>query len=358
MAHAALSRAKDFCEAYDLSVPILMAPMAGACRPELATAVADGGGMGACGTLLMQPDTIADWAGQVREASNGAFQLNNWIPDPEPVRDPAHEAAVRDFLGNWGPEVPEGAADAPAPDFDAQCEAMLAAGPAVISSIMGLYSPDFVTRMKERQIKWFATVTTVAEAVAAEDAGADVIIAQGMEAGGHRGAFDADDADKALVGLFALLPAVADTVKVPVVATGGIADGRGIAAALLLGASAVQIGTGLLRTTEAGTATAWADAIGRTRPEDTATTRAFSGRLGRSVRTAYVEAAAAPEAPAPAPYPLQRALTGRMRAQAGREGDIDRMQAWAGQSAMLAKTGSAKDLVAGLWDDARALLGA
>ena len=119
---------------------------------------------------------------------------------------------------------------------------MLTQGPSVISSIMGLYPPDFVARMKDRRIKWFATVTTVAEALAAEAAGADVIVAQGMEAGGHRGAFDATQAEIGMIGLFSLLPAIVDVVDVPVVATGGIADDRGVAAALLLGASAVQIG--------------------------------------------------------------------------------------------------------------------
>ncbi|MEM7188310.1 MAG: nitronate monooxygenase [Pseudomonadota bacterium] len=351
-----LSRADAFCEAYNLTAPILMAPMAGACPPSLAIAVGKGGGMGACGALLMSPDKIAEWAGQVRAGSNGAFQMNLWIPDPDPVRDPAHESEVRAFLGGFGPDVPAEAADVSLQDFDAQCDALLDAGPAVISSIMGLYPPQFVARMKERGVKWFATATTVFEAMAAEEAGADVIVAQGMEAGGHRGAFDAGDAADRLVGLFALLPAVVDAVRVPVVATGGIADARGIAAALMLGASAVQIGTGLLRTPEAGTPTPWADAIAEALPEGTAATRAFSGRLGRSVRTAYVEAANAPDAPEPAPYPIQRALTGPMRAEAGQAGDIERMQAWAGQSAALASDAPAADLVRDLWDQTCALL--
>ena len=179
-----------------------------------------------------------------------------------------------------------------------------------------------------------------------------------MEAGGHRGSFDAERPDNALIGLFALLPAVADAVgeRVPVVATGGIADARGIAAALLLGASAVQIGTGLLRTPEAKLAPAWSDAIGKAQPEDTLPTRAFSGRLGRSIATAYVKAANAPEAPRPAPYPVQRALTQAMRDEAMKAGDIDRMQAWAGQAARLAATEPAADLVLRLWNEAQSLL--
>lgn len=352
----ALTRAQAFCETFGLRVPILMAPMAGACPPDLAVAVAKAGGMGACGALLMAPGQIADWAAEVRAGSNGAFQMNLWIPDPAPVRDDVHETAVRGFLAAWGPEVPEDAADAPLQDFDAQCAAILAAGPAVVSSIMGVYPAGFVAEMKARGIAWFATVTTLAEALEAEAAGADVLVAQGMEAGGHRGAFNAADAAGNLVGLFSLLPAVVDQVQVPVVAAGGIADGRGIAAALTLGASAVQIGTGLLRAPEAGISTAWADGLGTARPEDTAPTRAFSGRLGRALRSAYVDAAAGPDAPDPAPYPIQRALTQSMRDKATKAGAIDRMQAWAGQSAGLSRAEPAADIVATLWSDAQALL--
>jgi len=157
-------------------------------------------------------------------------------------------------------------------------------------------------------------------------------------------------------GLFSLLPTVVDAVKVPVVATGGIADGRGVAAALLLGASAVQVGTSFLRCPEAKIAKAWADAIGRTAPEDTMVTRAFSGRPGRSLATAYVRAAAAPTAPPPAPYPVQRGLTQAMRDAAAKENDIERIQAWAGQSASLAKTDPAGEVVRRLWEEVQALL--
>jgi nitronate monooxygenase len=334
----------------------LLAPMAGASAPALSIAIANAGGLGSCGVLVMQPDEITAWAKEVRANSNGSFQLNNWIPDPPPRRDQAHEARVRDFLADWGPTVPREAGDATPPDFSAQCEAMLAAGPPIVSSIMGLFPPEFVTRLKERGITWFATASTVSEARAAAAAGADVIVAQGSEAGGHRGCFDAAAAERRQVGLFALLPAVVDAVRVPVVATGGIADARGVAAALLLGASAAQIGTGFLRCPEAKIHPAWASALAETAPEDTMVSRVFSGRAGRTIATNYVRAATAEGAPSPAPYPVQRGLTAPMRSAGQKQGDVHRMQVWAGQSAALAKPQPAADLVRQIWDEARSLL--
>lgn len=357
MADAWQARVEEFCTRFGLRVPILLAPMAGVPSPALSIAVANAGGLGSYGALLMLPEQIRAWAAEVRSGSNGAFQLNVWIPDPPPVRDKAREAELRAFLAQWGPPVPASAADAAPPDFGAQCEAFLDCAPPIVSSVMGLYPPEFVARLKARGISWWANISTVAEAVAAEEAGADVVVAQGSEAGGHRGCFDAGRAEVELVGLFALLPAVADAVRVPVVATGGIADGRGVAAALMLGASAAQVGTGFLRSPEAKLAPAWADALGRTRPEQTRVSRVFSGRAGRSIATDYVRAATAPDAPAPAPYPVQRALTAAMRAAGQEAGDVQRMQVWSGQAAALARPEPAGETVARLWREARALLG-
>lgn len=356
--NAPLQRASAFCDAFGLRLPILMAPMAGASPTSLAIAVAQAGGLGGCGALMMQPEAIRAWAAEHRAQTNGAFQINLWIPDPAPTRDADHEARVREFLGQWGPAVPAEAADIPLIDFAAQSEAMLAVSPTLVSSIMGLYPPEIVARMKAWGIRWIANVTTVGEARAAVAAGADVVVAQGMEAGGHRGSFEAERPDTALIGLFALLPAVVDAVgdRVPVVATGGIADARGIAAALLLGASAVQIGTGLLRTPEAKIAPAWAAAIGAAQPEDTIPTRAFSGRLGRAIATGYVKAANAPNAPKPAPYPVQRALSQAMRDAGTQAGDINRMQSWAGQAARLATNEPAGAMLTRLWREAEAML--
>jgi nitronate monooxygenase len=350
------SRSLAFCERFRLRLPILLAPMAGSCPPSSSVAVMRAGGMGACGALLMQPNEIEQWATDVRSKISGPFQINLWIPDPPPVRNREHETRVREFLSRFGPAVPEDAGETTLPNFAEQCQALLRIAPAAVSSIMGLYPPNFIAELKSRRISWFATATTVAEATSAEAAGADVIIAQGMEAGGHRGAFDATRAERQLVGLFALLPAIVDAVRVPVVAAGGIADGRGVAAALTLGASAASMGTAFLRCPETKLHPAWAAELGKTKPEDTAVSPAFSGRPGRSIATEYVRAALAANAPSPAPYPVQRGLTTPMRQDAQKAGDAQRMQVWAGQSAALARAESASVVTERVWNEAQKLL--
>ena len=351
-----LLRAEKFANRLGIALPILLAPMAGACPPSLSIAVANAGGLGACGALLMKPGEIKAWSEEFRNGSRGEFQINLWIPEPAPPRDFELERQQREFLGTWGPPVPPEAGDAGLPDFGAQCQTVLGIGPKVISSIMGLYPPAFVSELKTRRILWLATATTVAEARAAESAGADAIIAQGMEAGGHRGAFHADDAERQMVGLMALLPQVRDAVSLPVIAAGGIADARGVAAALILGASAAQVGTGFLRCPEAKMHPAYAARLASTEAHETTITRAFSGRPGRGVANAYVRAANAADAPRPAPYPIQRGLTRAMRQAAEQAGDADRMQLWAGQSAKLAQDQPAGILCQHLWEEATRLL--
>lgn len=344
-------RAQAFCDRFGLRVPILQAPMASASPPGLAAAVANAGGLGGLGALMSSPVVIADWARSFRAGSNGAFQVNLWVPDLPPVRDAAHEAAVRARLAPLaGAAVPDPGPGPFTQDFDKQFEALLEAGPAIASTIMGLFEPAQVAALKARNIAWFATVTTLADARAAAAAGADAVVAQGAEAGGHRGAFDQADAEAQLTGLFALVPVIADAVRVPVIATGGIMDGRGIAAALTLGASAVQLGTAYLRTPEAGLHPAYADAIPH---GETVLTRAFSGRLARGLRNQVTEAFSDA---APAPYPVQRVLVAPVRAAAEAAGDVMRMQAWAGQGAALAVVEPAGALTARLWVEASALL--
>jgi len=262
----------------------------------------------------------------------------------------------------WGPPVSAFAGDSVPPDFDAQCETFLELAPTAVSSIMGVFPSPYVTKLKDRRIAWFATATTIKEAKIARDAGADAIIAQGYEAGGHRGAFaypgDPAAAERQGVGLFALLPRLADVIDLPIIATGGIGDGRGVAAALTLGASAAMLGTAFLRCPEAQTHPAWANALTNLEPEGTQLTRTFTGRLGRAIATDFVRAAASPDAPSPAPYPVQRGLTAAMKEAGAAAGDHHRMQVWAGQSAAMAKPIPAGDLVKQLWDEALPYLAA
>ncbi|MEU7817450.1 nitronate monooxygenase [Pseudonocardia sp. NPDC049154] len=331
-------------------MPILEAPMAGACPAELAVAVAEAGGMGANGVVLDPPARILSWVERFRAGSAGPFQLNIWIPDA-PVHDPSRRRAADQFLTRFGEAGEPGP---PAPVFAEQCEAMLDARPTVISSIMGLLAPAYVERMHQRGIAWFACATTLADALAAQDAGADAVVAQGMEAGGHRGSFDPQAAEQIDVGLFALLPHLVDRLRIPVIAAGGIGDGRGVAAALALGASAVQVGTALLRSPEAGIDEGWSACLDGLAPEQTVTTRAYSGRLGRAVQTRFVTAWAAPEAPLPAHYPEQRRLVGQWRR--GAAVGVDRVNHWAGQSAALAAAAPAGEIIERMWSVTRGLL--
>lgn len=341
----------DSLELLGLRSPVIQAPMAGGGdTPALVAAVNEAGGLGFVGAAYLTGEQIAERALAIRQRTALPFGINLFAPTPAPGQAPMIAEAmarVRPFhveLGLPEAEEPSYGGDI----FDRQVAAMLDSGAAFYSVTFGLPPADSVAAAKARGMRVLGTATTVAEAVALEQAGVDAVIAQGSEAGGHRGSFIGDPAAN-LVGTMALVPQVADAVGVPVIASGGIMDGRGIAAALALGASAVQMGTVFLTTGEAGIPEAHKAAILAAREDQTRITRAFSGRPARGIVNRFMETVEDPQAPeAVLPFPLQNALTRPLRTAAGKAGRAEFLSLWAGQGLTLAQRRPAGELVADL----------
>lgn len=348
----ARERAARFCAEFNLRMPILQAPMAVASPPALAAAVAAAGGLGGIGGMRDDVASIQRRVAAFRALSNGSFQLSLGIIEPAPPPDPAVDAAVRRALGRLaGVDGPTPDAVENAPDFDAQIEAMLDVAPPIASCVLGVFPPAVAARLKARGIPWFAAATTVTEARMVEASGAAAVVAQGVEAGGIRSSHKAAAAEDQLVGLFALLPQVADAVSIPVIAAGSIMDGRGIAAALTLGASAVQLGTAFLSTPEAAISPGWMAALSDAQSEDMVLSRAATGRLSRNRRSPLTEAFATVP---PASFPRQWALGDAARLAHPAAAGLT--AASGGQGAALGRRLPAEELVRRLWTEAEALL--
>ncbi len=336
-----------------VTAPIVLGPFGGLSSVALTALVSEAGGLGSYGLYGYEPDRIAQTVQRLRAHTSRPFALNLWLPTGDEVAP--GEADVAPALAAMAPLFAAAGAEMPElpsrylPDPAAQVEAVLAAAPAVISVVYGVPDSDLVARARRRGIRLLGTATTVAEAVALESAGVDAIVASGAEAAGHRVSFLAPPA-ASLVGTFSLVPQVVDAVTVPVIAAGGIADRRGVAAAFALGAAGVQVGTAFLRTRQSAAPASHRTAIAATRAEDTVLTRALSGRLARGARNRAVRELEA--ADRIAPFPAQNWLTGRFRAAAAARDDAELLSLWMGQSAPLARSDDAaevfRELAAGL----------
>lgn len=334
-----------------LEAPVIQAPMAGGGdTPALVAAVAEAGGIGFAGAAYLGLDQIGETARAIRARTNRAFGINLFAPQPVPsvAADPGPALArVAPFFAELGLEPPA----APAlgrDDFEDRLAVALETGASALSFTLGMLPDTAVQAVKARGMTLIGTATTVEEAVALERSGVDAIVAQGGEAGGHRGSF-LGDLEAGVVGTMALVPQVVDAVSVPVIASGGIMDGRGIAAALVLGAQAVQMGTAFLTCAEAGVPDAYKAAILGAPEHRTRVTRAFSGRPARGIVNRFMEAV---EAGAGGDdilaFPLQNTLTRPMRTAAGRQGKADYLSLWAGQGVRLARRTTAPALMAAL----------
>ena len=328
--------------------PILQAPMAGAQGHELAVAVAAAGGLGAIPCALLKPEQVREEVAQFRRLAPGKPLNLNFFCHAMPSPDEAREQAWRRRLRPYYPELgvdPEG----PIPvsnrnPFDAAaCGLVEELRPEVVSFHFGLPEPVLLARVKATGAKVLASATTPAEARWLAARGVDAVIAQGSEAGGHRGVFLRDEV-YSQIGTFALVPQVVDAAGgVPVVATGGVADERGIRAALALGAAGVQIGTAYLLSPQAKVSALHRAALqDRERAEVTALTNIFSGRPARSIVNRLVRELGPLSDAAPA-FPLAGGALMPLRAASEAQGSIDFMQLWSGQAAMLARAADADE---------------
>ena len=324
----------ELAERLGLELPIIQAPMAASTAPELVAAVSNAGGLGSHGCANFAPEQLNEQMQAIRERTNRAFNLN-FFAHEAPVQDTEKTETMRALMAKFHDEL--GLGDVPEPQplfrpFDGDyLAALLADPPKVVSFHFGLPAAALVQPLKDAGVFILSSATTVAEARWLEDHGVNAVIAQGAEAGGHRGTFLSDDYRSALVGTMALVPQVVDAVQVPVIAAGGIADGRGMAAALMLGAQAVQIGTAFLTTAEAATNQLYRDAL--TAAEDTlpTVTKSFSGKPARGLRNRYVEEMRPHEDSLP-DFPLTYYMNKDLRAAATKEGRGEFLAFWSGQA--------------------------
>jgi nitronate monooxygenase len=352
-----MSKSTEFTRKFEMTIPVVLAPMGGGpSTPELAAAVSNAGGLGSLAAAYSSPEKIEQDIARIRELTKRPFVVNLFAPLRQlPATGPTD--AVAEFLRPYHDQLglkPPQLAQRPTEDFDQQLEAVATARPAAVSFTFGLLGTTAMDRLKGQGIYLIGTATTVEEAKQLEQAGVDALVAQGSEAGAHRGTF-AVAAEEALIGTVALVPQIADAVKIPVIASGGIMDGRGIIAALTLGASSVQMGTAFLACKEAGTSAAYRAALLQAREDQTTLTRAFSGKMARGLRNEYIERWNA-SGIAHLPYPWQNAFTQAMRRAAAQAKRSGLLSLWAGQGIRMLRETTAEKLIADLRDEMKRTL--
>ncbi len=339
--------------------PIIQAPLAGGGdTPDLVAAVSNSGALGFIGAAYLSPEQMTSTAAVVRTKTARPFGINLFAPQPptglhqDPDSMLARLAPYFAELGLPSPSLPKSTDSS----FEEQLAAALESGASCFSFTFGTLPANAVQAIKARNMFLVGTATSVEEAVALEKSGVDAIVTQGSEAGGHRGTF-AGDFTSGMVGTIALVPQVVDAVRVPVIASGGIMDGRGIVAALALGASAVQLGTAFLTCHEAGIPDCYKEAILSAHEDQTRITRAFSGRPARGIVNRFMtEIESKPGDDTILPFPLQNSLTRPLRTSAGKQGRAEFLSLWAGQGLRLARRQSASELVARLANEVEATI--
>jgi nitronate monooxygenase len=343
---------------FGIDVPIIQAPMAGSSGLDMAVAVSEAGGLGSLACAPLDADGLKDLLARAKAATQKPLNFNFFChqpPRPDDDTDLAWINKMSSYFDEVGAARPEVLSNSGLEPFDeARCAAVEASPPAVVSFHFGLPSQDLVRRIKATGAKLISSATTVAEAEYLAGHGCDAVIAQGLEAGGHRGMFLTKDPLTQLGGM-SLIPQVADAVEVPVIAAGGIADGRGVVASLALGACAVQVGTAFLFAEEATISEVYKDRLLDARSSHSALSNAFSGRFTRCLvnRLMLENGPVATDAPA---FPKGFAISGPLRSKAEQSGSADFSAHYSGQSAALGATTNVADLMQKLVGDTEAQL--
>ncbi|MFD0713244.1 NAD(P)H-dependent flavin oxidoreductase [Paenibacillus sp. GCM10027626] len=350
----------ELCQAFNIRYPIFLAGMAGIPGVKLAAAVSNAGGLGTLGAAYMTPEAIRKAVHEMRELTQAPFGVNLFstrLTDDNTRVDEAQRELnkIRDQLGIA--QALEGGVSTPN-HFAEQFAVLLEERVPVISTAFGLLPESCLQQAKAAGIRIVTMVTTVKEAMLAEQAGCDAIVAQGSEAGGHRGTFDISEHPMgANIGAMALIPQIVDRVRIPVVAAGGIMDGRGLVAALALGAQGVQMGTRFLTALESGAHEAYKDALLNSTEESTVITKAFSGRPARGIVNAFIEHWH-DSGVEPLPFPTQNTITRDIRNAAAEQSNAAYMSLWAGQGTrMLTNRQKAEEILAEIVGQANAILG-
>jgi nitronate monooxygenase len=324
----------------NITIPIVQAPMAGSDSVALARSVSSTGALGSLACALLTPDAVREAMGALRHEMTAPYNLNffcHLMEAPDPAAAEKWKTFLRPYYERFGLDIEKVAESRLRMPFDEEmCVVVEELKPEVVSFHFGLPTASLVDRLKSQGIKIVSSATSVSEAKWLESRGCDAIIAQGIEAGGHRGMFlETNSASQ--VGLFALLPQVTDAVSVPVIAAGGIADARGVTAAFALGASGVQLGTAYLFCPEANVSPLYRQALEQAGDNGTALTNLYSGRAARGILNRYLQESGPMSDVAPA-FPYAATLVAPLRAASEREGSWDYMQLWAGQAARLARS--------------------
>ncbi len=336
---------KEFLNITGIKIPIIQAPMAGGpSSPALVGAVSAAGGLGSIGGGYLGPRKLEDQIREVKSKTDMPFGVNLFITAPGD-KEIKPGGRINDMLHRYADELGVELTESvvPFPDFDEQIEVVVENDVRVFSFTFGIPDKKYIDKLKKNHTTIVGTATSVKEALILQAAGCDCVVSQGFEAGGHRGSFEYGE-NIPLVGSISLIPQIADKINIPLIASGGIMDGRGIFASFSLGASAVQMGTAFLTCEEAEVNRSWLDLLNESTDTSSSITNAFTGKYARGINNRFMEELKPFESEIPE-YPVQHQLTRELRAKAKELNNTEFMSFWAGQGSPMCRTLKAKELI-------------